>query len=116
MLKQHFINLKDKLHEKNLLLEKNKTLTAELTQLQDRHSQLTISLKNQKTEREELLMTQQSTEDKIKQILTFISSVKGKQQQQQQQERQAQQEELDEDDDDEDDDDDDEDVEKGQDS
>lgn len=79
MFKQHFINLKDKLHEKDLLLEKNKTLTAELTQLQDCHSQLTISLKTQQTESEELLMTQQSTEDKIKQILTFISSVKGKQ-------------------------------------
>ncbi|KAI4462607.1 phd finger protein [Holotrichia oblita] len=100
----------DKLHEKNLLLEKNKTLTAELTQLQDRHSQLTISLKNQKTEREELLMTQQSTEDKIKQILTFITSVKGKQQQQ----HQAQQGDLEEEDDE--DDDDEEDIEKEQDS
>ena len=54
----------------------NKTLSAELTQLQDRHSQLTISLKNQKSQQEELLTTQQTTEEKIKQILTFINNVK----------------------------------------
>ena len=68
--------IKDKLQEKKALLEKNKNLTAELTQLQDHHSQLTISLRNQEHERGELLMTQQSAEDKIKQILTFITSMK----------------------------------------
>jgi cell shape-determining protein MreC len=66
----------EKLEEKKKLEKVNKTLSAELTQLQDRHSQLTISLKNQKSEQEQLLMTQQTTEDKIKQILTFISHVK----------------------------------------
>lgn len=66
----------EKLEEKKKLETVNKTLSAELTQLQDRHSQLTISLKNQKSQQEELLMTQQTTEDKIKQILTFISNIK----------------------------------------
>ncbi|RZB40086.1 PHD domain containing protein, partial [Asbolus verrucosus] len=66
----------EKLEEKKKLEKVNKTLSAELTQLQDRHSQLTISLKNQKSQQEELLMTQQTTEDKIKQILTFINNIK----------------------------------------
>ncbi|XP_044254211.1 PHD finger protein 21A-like isoform X1 [Tribolium madens] len=66
----------EKLEEKKKLEKVNKTLSAELTQLQDRHSQLTISLKRQKSQQEELLMTQQTTEEKIKQILTFISNVK----------------------------------------
>lgn len=66
----------EKLKEKELLEEKKQNLTAELTQLQNRHSQLTISLKNQKTEQDQLLMTQQTTEEKIKQILTFIENMK----------------------------------------
>lgn len=68
--------IQEKLEEKKVLQEKYDSLTAELNQLKDRHSQLTVSLKNQKTQREELLMTQQSTQDKIKQILTFINSMK----------------------------------------
>nr|CAI5862310.1 unnamed protein product [Callosobruchus analis] len=66
----------EKLKEKKQLEEKRQTLTAELTQLQNRHSQLTISLKDQKNQQDELLMTQQSTEDKIKQILNFINKMK----------------------------------------
>ncbi|KAF2883171.1 hypothetical protein ILUMI_23007 [Ignelater luminosus] len=66
----------EKLQEKQKLLDENKTLTAELTELQDRHSQLTISLKDQKTAQEELLVNQRSTEDKIKDILSFINSMK----------------------------------------
>lgn len=49
---------------------------AELTQLKDRHSQLSVSLADQKNQREELLMKQQSTQDKINQLLTFIENVK----------------------------------------
>lgn len=49
---------------------------AELNQLKDRHSQLSVSLTDQKSQREELLMKQQSTQDKISQILSFIDSVK----------------------------------------
>lgn len=59
-----------------MLLEKNKSLTAELTQLQDRHSQLTISLKNQKNTQDELNLTKQSTEEKINNLVSFITSVK----------------------------------------
>ncbi|KAJ8919286.1 hypothetical protein NQ315_003870 [Exocentrus adspersus] len=66
----------EKLKEKLQLEEKKQNLTAELTQLQNHHSQLTISLKNQKTQQDQLLMTQQTTEEKIKQILTFIENVK----------------------------------------
>ncbi|VEN34912.1 unnamed protein product [Callosobruchus maculatus] len=66
----------EKLNEKKQLEEKRQTLTAELTQLQNRHSQLTISLKDQKNQQDELLMTQQSTEEKIKQILNFINQMK----------------------------------------
>ncbi|KAG5886977.1 hypothetical protein JTB14_006619 [Gonioctena quinquepunctata] len=65
----------EKINEKKQLEEKKMCLTAELTQLQNRHSQLTISLRDQKSEQDELLMTQQSTEEKIKQILTFIDHI-----------------------------------------
>lgn len=68
--------LAEKIEEKSALEKYNKSLTAELTQLEEHHSQLSISLKNQKNEQEELLMTQQTTEEKIKQILTFIRTVK----------------------------------------
>lgn len=66
----------EKLEEKSALEKYNKTLTAELSQLEEHHSQLSISLKNQKNEQEELLMTQQTTEEKIQQILSFIRTVK----------------------------------------
>lgn len=49
---------------------------AELNQLKDRHSQLSLSLTDQKSQREELLIKQQSTQDKISRILSFIASVK----------------------------------------
>lgn len=65
-----------KTEERDSLLERNKSLNDELVRLQDRHSQLTISLKTQQVEREELLVTQQSTEEKIQKILKFITSVK----------------------------------------
>ncbi|XP_022906104.1 PHD finger protein 21A [Onthophagus taurus] len=70
--------INDKIQEKNALLEKKKNLSAELTRLQDKHSQLTITLKTQQVEQEELLVTQQSTEDKIQNILKFISRVNDK--------------------------------------
>ncbi|CAH1996323.1 unnamed protein product [Acanthoscelides obtectus] len=66
----------EKLNEKKQLEEKRQTLAAELTQLQNRHSQLTISLRDQKNQQDELLMTQQSTEEKIKLILNFINKMK----------------------------------------
>nr|XP_023022333.1 PHD finger protein 21A-like isoform X1 [Leptinotarsa decemlineata] len=62
----------EKINEKKDLEEKKQNLTAELTQLQNRHSQLTISLRNQKSEQDQLRSSQQSTEEKIKEILTFI--------------------------------------------
>lgn len=71
----HICFIPDKLNEKKLLEEKKLNLTAELTQLQNRHSQLTISLRNQKSEQDQLLMTQQSTEEKIKHILSFIQKI-----------------------------------------
>lgn len=60
-----------------MLLEKNKNLTTELSLLQDRHSELKLSLNNQKSQSEELLMTHQGTEEKIKEILEFITRIKG---------------------------------------
>ncbi|XP_072377008.1 PHD finger protein 21A-like isoform X1 [Diabrotica undecimpunctata] len=68
--------MSEKLDQKKQLEEIKQSLAAELTQLQDRHSQLTISLKDQKTQQDQLLMTQHSTQDKIKQILSFIEKVK----------------------------------------
>ncbi|KAJ8936778.1 hypothetical protein NQ318_008994 [Aromia moschata] len=65
-----------KIKQKKELEEKKQNLSAELTQLQNRHSQLTISLKNQKTQQDQLLMTQETTEHKIKQILNFIENMK----------------------------------------
>jgi len=69
-------DITEKLQEKQELLDKNKELSAELTQLQDKHSQLTISLKSQESERGGLLMSQQTTENKIQELLSFIASVK----------------------------------------
>lgn len=66
----------EKLQEKQKLLDENRSLTAELTELQDQHSRLTISLKDQKATQEKIQIGHQSTEDKIKNILTFISSIK----------------------------------------
>lgn len=68
--------IQEKLEEKKALQEKFNALTAELNQLKTRHSQLTISLKNQKNQREELLSTQQTTQDKINTLLTFVNSMK----------------------------------------
>ncbi|CAG9826206.1 unnamed protein product [Diabrotica balteata] len=68
--------MSEKLDQKKQLEEIKQSLAAELTQLQDRHSQLTISLKDQKNQQDQLLMTQHSTQDKIKQILSFIEKVK----------------------------------------
>lgn len=68
--------IQEKLEEKKALQEKYNTLTAELNQLKARHSQLTISLKNQKSQREELLTTQQTTQEKINKLLTFVNSMK----------------------------------------
>ncbi|CAG9854222.1 unnamed protein product [Phyllotreta striolata] len=68
--------LSEKLNEKKVLEEKKQSLTAELTQLQDKHSQLTISLKDQKSQQDELLMSQHTTEDKINEILKFIEKIK----------------------------------------
>lgn len=68
--------IQEKLEEKKSLQEKYNTLTAELNQLKVRHSQLTISLKNQKSQREELLSTQQTTEEKISKLLTFVDNIK----------------------------------------
>lgn len=59
-----------------MLLEKNKSLSNELTELQEKHSELTVSLSNQKTQREELMTSQQRTEEKIKQIVEFITAIK----------------------------------------
>ncbi|XP_060530134.1 PHD finger protein 21A-like isoform X2 [Cylas formicarius] len=66
----------EKLNLKKELEEKRQHLSAELTQLQNRHSQLTISLRNQQSEQEKLLMNQQSTEAKVSQILQFIDKIK----------------------------------------
>ncbi|XP_044748930.1 PHD finger protein 21A-like isoform X2 [Coccinella septempunctata] len=66
----------EKIVEKQKLQDQNENLSAQLTQLQDRHSQLTISLKNQKVRQEELLSDRQNTEGKIKCILNFIEAVK----------------------------------------
>ncbi|KAK4886831.1 hypothetical protein RN001_003102 [Aquatica leii] len=66
----------EKLQEKQKLHDENKSLTAELIKLQDQHSRLTISLKDQKAAQEKLQVGQQSTEDKIKNILTFINNIK----------------------------------------
>ncbi|XP_045479074.1 PHD finger protein 21A-like [Harmonia axyridis] len=66
----------EKIVEKQNLQEQNENLCAQLTQLQDRHSQLSISLKKQKVRQEELLSDRQNTEEKIKCILNFIEVVK----------------------------------------
>lgn len=71
-----FLVIQEKLEEKRALQEKYIALAAELSQLKERHSQLTMSLKNQTMQREELLSTQQSTEMKIKQILEFVNGIK----------------------------------------
>lgn len=65
----------EKLEQKRQLEETKKSLAAELTQLQDRHSQLTISLKDQKQQQDQLSMNQRGTKDKIQQILTFIERI-----------------------------------------
>ncbi|KAF5297342.1 hypothetical protein FQA39_LY12181 [Lamprigera yunnana] len=66
----------EKLQEKQKLLDENKSLTAELTKLQDQHSRLTISLEDQKVTQEKLQLGQQLTEDKIKNLIKFISNIK----------------------------------------
>ncbi|XP_018326931.1 PHD finger protein 21A [Agrilus planipennis] len=68
----------EKLQEKEKLYEKNRQLAAELTQLQDRHSQLTISLRDQKNKQDQLMDTHHCTKTKIKTILDFINSVKSR--------------------------------------
>lgn len=66
----------EKILEKQKLQDQNENLCAQMTQLQDRHSQLTISLKNQKVRQEELLSDRQNTQEKIQSILNFIEAVK----------------------------------------
>lgn len=66
----------EKILEKQKLQDQNENLCAQMTQLQDRHSQLTISLKNQKVRQEELLSDRQNTQEKIQNILNFIEAVK----------------------------------------
>ncbi|CAH0561292.1 unnamed protein product [Brassicogethes aeneus] len=66
----------EKVDLRNELVAKNDSLNAELTLLQDKHSQLTISLKSQKSHQEELLTNQKTTEEKIQQIFSFINAIK----------------------------------------
>lgn len=66
----------EKVRDRDALLSKNESLNAELIKLQDRHTELTISLKSQQSHQQELLMTQQTTEQKIQQIFKFINAVK----------------------------------------
>ncbi|KAF7267329.1 uncharacterized protein LOC143204862 [Rhynchophorus ferrugineus] len=73
---QTSIDLSEKLKLKQQLEEKHQTLIAELTQLQNRHSELTISLKNQESEREQLRSSNQATETKVNEIIKFIETVK----------------------------------------
>lgn len=66
----------EKIVEKRRLQNKFHNLSAELTQLQDRHSQLTISMKNQKIQQDGLLDKQQLAEEKISKLLDFIELIK----------------------------------------
>lgn len=68
--------IQEKLEEKKALQEQNNSLMAELNQMKARHSQLTILLKNQKCQREELLTTQQTTQEKINKLLLFVNNMK----------------------------------------
>lgn len=51
-------------------------MVSELTQLQNRHSELTISLKTQEIEKEELKIRHRETEAKVNQLIQFIEAVK----------------------------------------
>ncbi|XP_049825967.1 PHD finger protein 21A isoform X2 [Aethina tumida] len=72
----HPSDVTEKVRDRDALLSKNESLNAELIKLQDRHTELTISLKSQQSHQQELLMTQQTTEQKIQQIFKFINAVK----------------------------------------
>lgn len=69
-------NIQEKLQEKQTLLDQNEVLLTELNKLQDQHDQLTISLKDQKVAQDKLIVNQQSTEEKIQDILDFVKKIK----------------------------------------
>lgn len=73
---QNSAELSAKIEEKQKLEEQNQILCAELNELQDHHNQLNVSLKDQKYKQDELRLNQQKTEEKIKQIITFIENIK----------------------------------------
>lgn len=59
------------------MVEKNKTLNAELTKLEDRATELTVTLKTQDEKKKELLNTQTVTKEKIQRLLDFVNAMKG---------------------------------------
>ncbi|CAG9762077.1 unnamed protein product [Ceutorhynchus assimilis] len=66
----------EKLQLKRECQEKRAELLAELTQLQNRHSELTVILKNQDEDKQRLTQINKSTEAKIDELIRFIENVK----------------------------------------
>ncbi|XP_066147039.1 PHD finger protein 21A-like [Euwallacea fornicatus] len=68
--------LAEKVNLKQELEEKHKELLAEVTQLQNCHSELTISVKEQAAAGEQLKMSIQETETKIAKLINVIETIK----------------------------------------
>ncbi|XP_030767786.1 PHD finger protein 21A [Sitophilus oryzae] len=75
-MRQRSVDLTEKINLKHELEEQHQNLVAELTQLQNRHSELTISLKNQESEQDDIILNHNVTKTKVNQILKFIEIVK----------------------------------------
>lgn len=67
----------DRLDERTRLQEQNENLTHQLSALKTRHAELTISLKTQEEEKQELLVCEKSTKENIQRILDFVKNIKG---------------------------------------
>lgn len=67
-------NCTEKREEKKALQEKLDSLNTELGQLKERHSELTVKLKNQATERESELERQSALEKKINGVIAFVKN------------------------------------------
>lgn len=70
--------VKEKEQEKRSLLEKNLNLRTELSSLEERAEQLTVSLQDQRGVQTDMLDKQKKTQQNIQRLLDFISTMQGK--------------------------------------